>query len=271
MVKCHPAALAAIVVAAWIPAAHAAAPAEPSASFLVTADQESPLSAAMPGRVSRIVVGLGDSVHKGDLLVTLDCTDVDARRASAKAEFEAAQLRYQAKAKLQGLQSAAELEVELAAADVNRTQGQMRIFSAQLAQCRFIAPFDGRVARVNVKEGQGVAAGAPVIDLVGTGTPKARLNVPSRWVAWMHVGSQLRAVVDETGGSFTLDVSRISGRVDAVSQTIEIEATFSGDTSRVLPGMTGHAVPAPGATTVATAPAAPPAPPASKALKAKSP
>jgi RND family efflux transporter MFP subunit len=233
----------ALFLCMMLPAAHAAAPAETSASFLVTADRETPLSAAMPGRVARILVGLGDTVKKGDLLVSLDCSDIDARRASAKAEYDAAQLRYQAKAKLQGLQSAAELEVELAASDVNRTQGQMRIFAAQLAQCRFIAPFDGRVAKVHVKEGQGVAAGAPVIDLVGTGTPKARLNVPSRWVAWMQPGSHLRAVVDETGASYVLTVSRISGRVDAVSQTIEIEATFAGDTGRVLPGMTGRAVP----------------------------
>ncbi|KAG9547297.1 hypothetical protein KCV01_g24096, partial [Aureobasidium melanogenum] len=102
----------------------------------------------------------------------------------------------------------------------------------QLAQCRFVAPFEGRVARVHVKEGQGVAAGAPVIDLVGGGVPKARLNVPSNWIGWLKPGAHLDATVDETGAHYTLAVARISGRVDAVSQTVEIEADFQGDTSQ---------------------------------------
>jgi RND family efflux transporter MFP subunit len=212
--------------------------------FLVVADREAPLSAVAGGRVARVYAQLGDSVAKGKVLVSLDCSDLDAKRASADAEYKAAQLRYEAKAKLQGLQSAAALEVELTAADVNRTRSQMRIFDAQLAQCRFVAPFNGRVARVHVKEGQGVAPGAPIIDLVGTGTPKARLNVPSNWIAWLRPGAQLDASVDETGEHYVLTVTRLSGRVDAVSQTIEIEADFLGDTSRVLPGMSGRAMPA---------------------------
>jgi RND family efflux transporter MFP subunit len=221
----------------------AAAPAATSSPvrFLVIADRESPLSAVTSGRVSHVYVQLGDSVRAGKLLVTLDCSDLEAKRASASAEFDAAQLRYEAKAKLQGLQSAAELEVELAAADANRTKSQIRIFDAELAQCRFVAPFAGRIARVGVKEGQGIAPGAPILDLVGTGTPKAKLNVPSRWISWLKVGSQLAAMVDETGANHVLTVARISGRVDAVSQTIEIEADFQGDTQSVLPGMSGRA------------------------------
>jgi RND family efflux transporter MFP subunit len=234
---------AAGLLAPWqAPAQSTAVPAEQSpVRFLVVADRESPLSSVVGGRIAHIYVNLGDSVKAGKLMVTLDCNDLEAKRASADAEFDAAQLRYEAKAKLQGLQSAAQLEVELAAADVNRTRSQVRIFASELAQCRFVAPFDGSVARVHVKEGQGVAPGTPVVDLVGTGTPKARLNVPSRWIGWLKPGSKLKAAIDETGATYTLTVSRISGRVDAVSQTIEIEAVFEGDTGKVLPGMSGRA------------------------------
>ncbi|PWK81863.1 efflux RND transporter periplasmic adaptor subunit [Fulvimonas soli] len=244
-------ALAVLGLLAW--PGHAAGQSAPPAAppqatapvrFLVAANRESPLSAVVAGRVARIYVQLGDSVRAGKLLVSLDCGDLEAKRAAAAAEYDAAQLRYEAKAKLQGLQSAAALEVELAAADVNRTRSQIRVLDAQLAQCRFVAPFDGRVARVHVKEGQGVAAGEPVVDLVGSGVPKARLNVPSGWTGWLKIGSQLNATVDETGENYVLGVTHISGRVDAVSQTIEIEADFKGDASRVLPGMSGRAWPA---------------------------
>lgn len=210
--------------------------------FLVLANRESPLSSVVPGRMAKINVELGDTVTQGKVLANMDCSDLVARKNAAEAEFHAAQLRYEAKAKLQGLQSAAALEVGLAASEVNRTKGQMGIFDAQLAQCRFIAPFNGRVAKIYVKEGQGIGAGAPVIDLVGSGTLRARLNVPSNWVAWLKIGSQLNASVGETGKQYPLTVTHISGKVDAVSQTIEIETRFPEKTDDVLPGMSGQAV-----------------------------
>ncbi|MCM5697334.1 MULTISPECIES: efflux RND transporter periplasmic adaptor subunit [unclassified Leclercia] len=211
--------------------------------FLVQANKESPLSSVVAGRIAKVNVQLGDSVAAGKVLATLDCADLTARRNAAQAEYHGAQLRYEAKAKLQGLNSAAQLEVGLAAAEVNRTKGQMGIFNAQLAQCRFVAPFDGRVARVYVKEGQGVSAGGGVIDLVGSGTPKARLNVPSGWIVWLKPGVKLDATIGETGKHFLLTVTNISARVDAVSQTVEIEAAFPDKAEGVLPGMSGKAVP----------------------------
>ena len=68
--------------------------------FLVMANQESPLSSVVAGRVSQVNVELGDTVKAGKLLVTLDCSELKARRDAADAEYSAAQIKYEAKAKL---------------------------------------------------------------------------------------------------------------------------------------------------------------------------
>lgn len=234
----------AVPVVPTAPAAQRAAAASGApVRFLVVAAQESVLSAAVPGRIARVPVGLGDSVGKGQVVASYDCSEVHARRGAARAEHESAKVQYEAKLKLQGLQSAAEIEVELAAANVNKAQSQIQIFDAQLGQCAFVAPFAGKVARVHVKVGQGLVPGAPVIDLVSTGPLKARMNVPSQWLAWLKAGELLEGKVDETGGACGLKVTRISGRVDAVSQTIEIETELTGSSALVLPGMSGQLKP----------------------------
>jgi RND family efflux transporter MFP subunit len=207
--------------------------------FLVVAAQETILSAPVTGRIARLPVGLGDNVRAGQVVAGFDCAEVQARRGAAQAELEAARVQHEAKLKLQGLQSAAEVEVELAAANVNKAKSQVRVADAQVAQCDFLAPFNGKVARVHVKVGQGVNPGAPVVELVSVGQPKARLNVPSQWLSWLKVGKVLRGEVDETGAAASLKVARIAGRVDAVSQTVEIEADVSGG-GHVLPGMSGQ-------------------------------
>lgn len=239
-----------VLVAALLPhAARAQAPApatgvagaQAPVRFLVVASQEAAIAAATPGRIARLPVNLGDAVRAGQIVAAFDCDETQARRAGAEAELAAARLQHEAKAKLQGLDSAAELEVELAAANVNRASSQVQIFSAQLEQCVFRAPFGGRVARVHVKQGQGVVPGTALLDLVGSGAPKARLNVPSAWLAWLKPGATLSAVVDETASRHVLKVTRVAARVDAVSQTVEIEAVFATPPSQVLPGMSGQA------------------------------
>ncbi len=215
--------------------------AEGEVRMLVVADRESTISSPAPGRVVAVNVRLGDSVRAGQVMVAFDCSEIQARRQAAQAETRTARLQHEAKIKLQGLQSAAEVEVELAAANVDRSEAQARVFDAQLAQCRFPAPFAGKVARVYVKTGQSVTAGAPIIDVVGTDALKARINAPSKWLAWMKKGDRLESEIDETGRKYTLRIARVSGRVDAVSQTVEIEADFEGKVPDLLPGMSGRA------------------------------
>lgn len=235
------------VVAQEAPASSAATdiPAATSAPeavrVLVVAGEESSISAPAPGRVATVAVQLGDDVRKGQLLVAFDCTETSARRDAARADVSAARLQHEAKAKLQGLQSAAEVEVELAAVNVDRSEAQVRVFDAQLAQCRFNAPFTGRVARVFVKPGQSVAVGAPIIDVVSAQTLKFRMNVPSRWLATLKPGDLLEADIEETGERYSLKVARMAARVDAVSQTVEIEADLQGKPGKLLPGMSGRA------------------------------
>ena len=216
------------------------APSAAPVRFLVVASQESILSASVAGRFAKVSANLGDTVRAGQVLAAYDCAEVQARRDAARAEAEAARVQYEAKMKLQGLQSAAEVEVELAAANVNKAQSQIRIFDAQLGQCAFVAPFAGKVARVHVKVGQGVNPGAPVVELVGSGPLKARMNVPSQWLAWLKPGERLEGMVDETGSACELKVTRVAGRVDAVSQTVEIETELASAGGQVLPGMSGQ-------------------------------
>jgi RND family efflux transporter MFP subunit len=230
----------------WAAAASGGAePASPQKAgevrLLVFSERDSTLSASTAGRITSIAVHLGDSVGRGQVLASFDCAEIEARRQAARAELNAARLQHEAKIKLQGLQSAAEVEVELAAANVDKFEAQVKVFDAQLDQCRVTAAFRGKVARIHIKPGQSVAAGAPIVDLVATDSLRARLNVPSRWLSWLKLGDTLDATVDETGRSYRIKVVRQAGRIDAVSQTMEMEAEFVGAAKDLMPGMSGAA------------------------------
>jgi RND family efflux transporter MFP subunit len=226
------------------PAAASAAAASAEADsvrVLLAPSQETTLSSQLAGRVQAVNVALGDSFGKGKPLVRFDCDEQQARLKMSEAELASARENHEAKLRLQGLQQAGEVEVSLAASNAEKARAQVDLYKAQLAQCSVSAPFSGRVVKLSVKPYQSVTQGQALIDIVSDGPLKLRVNAPGKWVGWLKRGTHFDVQIDETGKRYRATVSALNGRIDAVSQTIEVEGTLDQRAPELLPGMSGLA------------------------------
>jgi RND family efflux transporter MFP subunit len=206
---------------------------------LIAADQETTLAAPMAGRIIELHMSLGSAFAAGDTLLAFDCAESLARAKIARAELKGARENYQAKSRLRALKAAGDVEVNLASASVDKGVGQLELSQAQAEECTVKAPFDGRVARLHVKQYQGVNLGAPLADIISDGPLKLRINAPSRWLKTLKPGMAFQVTVDETGRSYPAKVSAIGARVDAAAQAVEIEGRFDGSFPELLAGMSG--------------------------------
>ncbi|TWC13382.1 RND family efflux transporter MFP subunit [Pseudomonas sp. SJZ085] len=209
---------------------------------LLVADQETTLASQLVGRVRAVNASLGSSFRKGDVLVSFDCDEQTARLKMAQADLSSAREAHDAKLRLQGLQSAGEVEVSLAASAAEKAAAQVAQYRAQQQQCTVLAPFDGRVVKVQVKAFQGVNLGQPLLDIISNGPLKMRVNVPSRWLAWLQPDQTFQVDLGETGKRYPAKVKAINAQVDAVSQTIELEGVIEGQPKDLLAGMSGTAL-----------------------------
>ncbi len=223
------------------PAATASAPASESIRVLVLPAGETVLASPVPGRISKLHVGLGVPFKQGSVLVSMDCDEPQARLAMAKADQSASTEQYEAKLRMQGLEQASDVEVALAASAVAKSKAQIDLYNFQITQCSIRAPWDGRTAKLHVRSFMSVSAGQPLLDLVRSGLLLMKLNVPSKWMSTMKMGHVFDVAIDETGKTYQARVHRINGRVDPVSQTVELEATMLKSYSELLPGMSGVA------------------------------
>jgi RND family efflux transporter MFP subunit len=208
---------------------------------LVAAEQESILAAQMAGRIDAVSVHLGSSIKAGQSLMRFVCEEQDAHLKMAKAEFYGAQQTYESKAKLQAMQSVGQLEVEQAAAAAEKFKAQIQLYQAQLKLCQISAPFSGRVTKLHVKPFESVNVGQPLLEIVNDRRLKAQLHVPSVWLSWLKPGTAFSMQIEETGKKYDAKVARLNGKVDAVSQSLEIEAEVVGNLDGLLPGMSGVA------------------------------
>ncbi|MEN3112718.1 efflux RND transporter periplasmic adaptor subunit [Uliginosibacterium paludis] len=217
------------------------AKAEEGIRVLLAPSLETTLVSQMAGRVVAVQANLGERFTRGQVLVRLDCSEQLARLHMSEAEFAAARDTHEAKVRLQGLQQASELEVATAASNVARARAQIDLQRTQAAYCTLAAPFAGRVVKLSVKSHQGVTQGQPLLEIVSDGPLKLRLNAPAKWAGWLKPGTGFEVQIDETGKRYKARVTALNGRVDAVSQTIELEGVIAESAPELLPGMSGTA------------------------------
>lgn len=213
----------------------------PPIRVLLVPRREATIVSEIIARVVAMPTTLGATVRAGEPLVRFDCSEQKAKLDMASAEMDAAREAHAAKLRLQGLQSAGELEVTLAAAARDRAKGALDLAETQHRACTIVAPFAGRVVKLSARPHQSVTAGQTLLEFVSADAPRLRLNVPSRWLRWIKAGSRFDVTVDETGRTYRATVAAINGRVDAVSQSVEIEADVVEGDAKLLAGMSGTA------------------------------
>ncbi|MFN4088594.1 MAG: efflux RND transporter periplasmic adaptor subunit [Alphaproteobacteria bacterium] len=154
------------------------------------------------GLVDRVEADLGDSIDRGRVVATLDrrralarqaeieagIREVDATIAFAAAEAERRDRLVQRGAVSRQSFEQARMEVRMARARKEGLQAQLAAVRADLADSALAAPFDGVVTARSVDEGAVVGVGQPVVRLLETGRPEARIGLPGTEAARLAVG-----------------------------------------------------------------------------------
>jgi RND family efflux transporter MFP subunit len=185
------------------------------------------------GVVRRLLVRIGDTVEKGQLLAELDARELASRRAqaaaalaSAQADLEYAQADLRRKRELAAVQLIARSELELveractvAEQAVQEAAANLDFASAQLGYTRIYAPIAGVVASISTQEGETVAASLAAPTFV-TLLDLDRLEV------WAYVDeTDIGRIQKGQKASFTVDTypgEPFAGRVTAIYPQAEI-------------------------------------------------
>lgn len=154
-----------------------------SASGKIEADQFANISTKVAGYVQKVPVKVGDRVNQGQLLVHINNSDMEAKKAQANAQISQAQAglkvaenNYNRFKKLYDQKSASTKEFEdiqaaydIAKAQVEAAQQMGNEIDALLNYSYVRAPFSGVITSVSVKEGDMALPGTP---LIGIENPK---------------------------------------------------------------------------------------------------
>jgi RND family efflux transporter MFP subunit len=221
--------------------ASAQATSTPPIGAQIVAPNTAPLAAPMSGQLIVFPVVDGESIHEGQVLARFNCNQQEALRGRARAELLKRQDLMTTQQALKALNAYSKADYAAARNDVEVAKAELKVADATIENCEVKAPFDGRVASISVRNFQFIQAGAPLLDLVDDRDLEVELIVSSMLLSWLTVGTEAHIHVSETQRDYDARITRLSGKVDAASQTIKVYGKIAGDVSTLLPGMSGVA------------------------------
>lgn len=190
------------------------------------------------GLVTSVEIVAGKQVKAGDVLLRLDDEAQRIALARARAQYPAAKANADRFAALQEEDAASKLEADTAFNEFKAAEADLRAAEFALSQRTIRAPFDGVVGLTTIQRGDYLTIGNVVTTIDDPASLIVEFTAPQEAASAVRIGQPVEArLAGASGETLRGAVSSIDSRVDPVSRTLRIEATFTGG-GEILPGAT---------------------------------
>jgi len=195
-----------------------------SASGSIQAVNSANLSTRLMGFVNNVPVNVGDKVKKGQLLVAINNSDLQAKLSQvnasiseASAAFTNAEKDYNRYKNLFAENSATQKELDDMTAHYNMTKARLEgakqmknEVEAQFAYANIRAPFDGVVTGTFVKNGDMANPGMPLVSLEAPGHFEVVARVPESEISKVELGIPVSVIIKSINETVHGKVTEVS-------------------------------------------------------------
>jgi RND family efflux transporter MFP subunit len=222
-----------------------------TASGKIEAENSANLSTRMMGYVTKIHVQVGQKVSTGQLLVSINNTDLQAKKAQvdasilqATAGYNNAKKDYDRFVNLFKQQSASQKELddmtaryEMAKAGLEGAKQMRNEVMAQFSYSNITAPFAGVVTNTFVKEGDMANPGMPLVSIEGASRLQVTAMVSESDITAIKKGMAVKVLVKSSNESLSGKVSEVSLSAKNTGGQYLVKINLDKTDSSVLSGM----------------------------------
>lgn len=186
------------------------------------------IAAPISGRIKTLFVKAGERFRAGAVLAEFDCERAELQRRVSQIDLELATQFQQAQHRLEQVGANSSLEALSATRERDEAHRDVRKWERYLAQCKIIADKAGTMQQVHASRYQELRIGQPIADIVTKSRPTIMMQVPAHWASLLRPGMPLMIITSNPSRRTPATISRLGAVVDADTQTLSVEARFSG-------------------------------------------
>ncbi|MEZ4920421.1 MAG: efflux RND transporter periplasmic adaptor subunit [Saprospiraceae bacterium] len=185
-----------------------------------------PVTAKMPGILTKVLVKNGDRVKAGQLLAQIDDQLMQKGIAELNVQLATAQDVYDRQKGLWDQKIGSEIQVIQAKTQLDALTKTLETMKEQVNQTKIYAPISGNVDMVMLKAGQAISPGFPLCNVVNMSKLKISVEVPEAYAAKVKNGDQVMLFFPDLDSEVQSRVTYVSSSINPASRTFTAECSL---------------------------------------------
>ncbi|WP_404341108.1 efflux RND transporter periplasmic adaptor subunit [Pseudoalteromonas mariniglutinosa] len=202
------------------------------------ANQAIYIRSAQSDYVTDIYFDDGDLITKGQKLVQLQAQQEQFAVKELSINLREEKRQLDRLTELSRSQATAKSLLEEQLSRVDATEAQLQSAKTKLAEMTITAPFSGLLGKREISVGAYVSNNTNITTLDDISIIKVDFKVPEKYLAQLQLDMTVMTQNDAyPGHTFTGKVTHISSRIDAITRSVEVTASFTNNNRLLRPGM----------------------------------
>lgn len=189
-----------------------------------------------PARVTKVLVKEGEKVKMGQLLVVQDAEVLRNNIAELRTSLDLARTIYERQKKLWDKNIGSEVQYLEAKNRKESLERKLETSRSQLAKTNIQAPFAGIIDLVDVRVGQNIQPGQPIIRLVSLSNMYIKAKVSDAYVGKFETNQDVSVYFPSTGVELKSKISSIGQVIEPKNRTFELEIIIPSN-RKIKPNM----------------------------------
>jgi membrane fusion protein (multidrug efflux system) len=203
----------------------------------ILSNEEVIIQSQTAGIVSKIYFSEGSKVKKGDLLIKIDDSQLQAQLQKDDVAKQLAQVTEERQKKLLDINGISQQDYDIALNNLKSIEADMKVLQVQIGYTNILAPFEGTVGLRNISEGSYVSQNTQLVNLEQLSPIKIDFYVPEKYAGAVQKDETINFTVTGFSNTFQGKIYAIDPKIDEATRSIHVRALADNKDGKLLPGV----------------------------------
>ncbi len=202
----------------------------------VLANEEIEIRSEISGKIEKIFFNEGSRVRKGDILVKVDDSELQAQLLKTQYQKKLAEEKEYRQRLLLEKEAISRQEYDIALTELNTLEAEIQLIKARIDKTEIRAPFDGVIGLRYVSVGSYISPSVKITTLQNIDTLKLEFSIPEKYIRLIDVGDRVNFKVQGSDKRYSAVIYAIDPKIDPATRTLQVRAIFPNKNYELLPG-----------------------------------
>jgi len=202
----------------------------------ILSNEEVTLQSQTAGIVSHIYFTEGSHVSKGQLLIKIDDSQLQAQLEKDEVAKQMAAITEERQKKLLAINGISQQDYDVALNNLKSTEADIKMIQVQIGYTDIRAPFDGTIGLRNISEGSYVSQNTVLVNMEEISPIKVDFFVPSKYISEIHLDDQVDFNVSGYNDIFHGKIYAVDPKIDETTRNMHVRALANNMNGHLLPG-----------------------------------